>query len=149
MCRFFLQVKQPFLSPSATGITDEVVVAADYPVTGYDDRNIVFAIGCRSGPDRFGIAELFREFQVTDSGSVTNMHEFIPHFLLKCRAFLAERQFELPPLALEIFYQLFKALEQERRKCNTGFGGCAFNHILKSEFSNSFFSTANPQQSHR
>jgi len=86
--------KQPFLSPEIAAITYKVAVAADNTMAGNDDADAVVSIGSANSPYRFGIADAFAEFEVTDGAAIRDLAQFGPYRLLKLSARLRHMQVE-------------------------------------------------------
>src|ERR1700739_2152549 len=90
-----LVLQQPFLAPHAPTIAYQRTVAAYYPVTGYDNSDLVLAIGTGRSPDHFGVAQPLGQVHITDGFSIADTVEFAPYLYLAIRSVLVYGQIEI------------------------------------------------------
>lgn len=106
MAESCFMIKQPFFSPKFSRITNQASITSNHPMAGYNDRHLVFSVSRTSRPNRFCISQSFTEFMITDGFTKGDSFKFVPYFLLKFRASLADGEIKHLPCAKEIFIQL-------------------------------------------
>ncbi len=125
--------QQPFFSPESASITHQVAIGANNPVTRDDDGHIIFSIGIRNSSCGFSITRSPGQFKIADGFCKRYLHQFRPHSLLKCGAGLVDRKVELSALTIEIFNQLFNALDKHRWEIFLS-AFCLLRFIMKTHF---------------
>jgi RNA polymerase sigma-70 factor (ECF subfamily) len=101
-----LQVEQKLLAPQAAAIAAQLAVLIHHAVARNQDGDAVHAVGRAHRSHRPRVADLAGHVLVGAGAAIRDIQQRRPHFFLKWRAWVAQRNTELPALPGEVFMEL-------------------------------------------
>ena len=104
--------QQPALPPQVPAVADQVAIAADHPVAGHQDAEVVAAIGHAGRADALFVAEPAGEFEVGNRLAIGDPAQLRPDFFLEFRAALGGGQVEIQPRTGKVCVQLLHGRQQ-------------------------------------